>query len=175
MRWSGRGMLRCTAARRAAFACCPTRRSRWSTRRTGQIDPTQPLAANRIIPIESAPEYSEGRLWPVVNVLQRQNSTFPTRRSMAGDFTRSPINVDGVGNVLDGEGGCGRHDTSSLNEPTSWYWNIRVGDKLQINGVGPVVHGGRADGRDAPAGQLRAVRERGAGGNPSPLRVLQPG
>ena len=26
----------------------------------GQIDPTQPLAANRIIPIEAAPEYTEG-------------------------------------------------------------------------------------------------------------------
>ena len=36
--------------------------------------------------------------------------------------------------------------TGMLNAPTSWYWNIRVGDKLQINGsglwytvVGPMV------------------------------------
>ena len=35
---------------------------------------------------------------------------------------------------------------TQLNNPTSWYWNIRVGDKLQINGsglwytvVGPMV------------------------------------
>ena len=28
----------------------------------GQLDPTQPLAANRIIPIESAPEYTEGQV-----------------------------------------------------------------------------------------------------------------
>ena len=34
----------------------------------------------------------------------------------------------------------------NLNEPTCWFWNIRVGDKLQINGsglwytvVGPMV------------------------------------
>ena len=36
--------------------------------------------------------------------------------------------------------------TGVLNSPTSWFWNIRVGDKLQINGsglwytvVGPMV------------------------------------
>ena len=35
---------------------------------------------------------------------------------------------------------------NTLNEPTSWFWNIRVGDKLQLNGsglwytvVGPMV------------------------------------
>ena len=38
------------------------------------------------------------------------------------------------------------HATERLNKPTSWFWNIRVGDKLQINGsglwytvVGPMV------------------------------------
>ncbi len=37
----------------------------------GQIDPTQPLAYNRIIPIESAPEYSSGMLFigPVNSLL----------------------------------------------------------------------------------------------------------
>ena len=23
-----------------------------------------------------------------------------------------------------------------LNPPTSWYWNIRIGDKIQINNTG---------------------------------------
>src|SRR5262249_20952517 len=32
---------------------------------TGMINITQPLAANRIIPIEAAPEYSEGELMPL--------------------------------------------------------------------------------------------------------------
>ena len=25
----------------------------------------------------------------------------------------------------------------SPNSPTSWFWNIRVGDKIQINNAGP--------------------------------------
>ena len=38
----------------------------------GTIDPTQPLAANRIIPIEAAPEYSEG----AVNISPAAGATF---------------------------------------------------------------------------------------------------
>ena len=54
----------------------------------GQIDPTQPLAANRIIPIEAAPEYSEGMLSCHLRTPPNSRSTFPTRRSTAGESTR---------------------------------------------------------------------------------------
>jgi prepilin-type N-terminal cleavage/methylation domain-containing protein len=101
----------------------------------GTIDPTQPLAANRIIPIEAAPEYSEGAvnlagggvtlnipypaingggLYPVLN-----NSTATANVLMVEE---SVIYLKGAQVVL--------------NEPTSWFWNIRVGDKIQINGAG---------------------------------------
>jgi prepilin-type N-terminal cleavage/methylation domain-containing protein len=82
----------------------------------GQLDPTQPLAANRIIPIEAAPEYSEGRLTWVDPADPRLPAFLPYPCLMIEEA------------VLDASGG--------LNEPTSWYWNIRVGDKLQINGAG---------------------------------------
>ena len=65
----------------------------------GQIDPTQPLAANRIIPIEVAPEYTEGKL--SVYFPRRVLSTFRTR-SAAGVGCYYPISVNAaaVGNVL---------------------------------------------------------------------------
>ncbi len=43
----------------------------------GQIDPTQPLAANRIIPIETAPEYSEGLLAPALSAELTLNVPYP--------------------------------------------------------------------------------------------------
>ncbi len=63
----------------------------------------------------------------------------------------------------------------SLNEPTSWFWNIRVGDKLQINGsglwytvVGPMVVG--------PAGgNSELFVNVGAPGSQSPFGEFQGG
>jgi prepilin-type N-terminal cleavage/methylation domain-containing protein len=87
----------------------------------GQIDGTQVLAYNRFIPIEPAPEYTTGRLTVLA--------------STPSGLTTNPVLT--VEEAVFG---------SSVNEPTSWFWNIRVGDKLQINGsgiwytvVGPVV------------------------------------
>jgi prepilin-type N-terminal cleavage/methylation domain-containing protein len=102
----------------------------------GQIDPTQPLAASRIIPIESAPEYSEGML-TIENTQISFNVTYPAING-GGNY---PI---GTGNYIGGaqvlmvkEQIIGTaNGTTGLNNPTSWFWNIRVGDKLQINGAG---------------------------------------
>jgi prepilin-type N-terminal cleavage/methylation domain-containing protein len=115
----------------------------------GQIDRTQPLAANRIIPIEAAPEYSEGLLSVVVPNANDPNSnayslSVPYPQASGGLFYPSGVNsvnsglAGRIGNVLmvkeqvvfNPGGGA------QLNSPTSWYWNIRVGDKLQINGAG---------------------------------------
>ncbi len=115
----------------------------------GQIDPTQPLAVNRIIPIGAAPEYTEGKLAPTTSAFGTVlNVPYPAingggyypflNNSVAG----SP---NGVANVLMVKEVV-VENTGYLNEPTTWYWNIRVGDKLQINGsgwwytvVGPMV------------------------------------
>ena len=106
----------------------------------GQIDPTQPLAANRIIPIEVAPSYSEGMLSVAV-----PSSGFvfnlPYPAATGGGYYPFANNSSSTANVLMVKEATAYFDTSTppqtkINSPTSWYWNIRVGDKLQINGAG---------------------------------------
>ncbi len=84
------------------------------------------LASNRIISIEPAGEYTEGRV--AIRGLQ----------SAAPNF--------GGGAALRIEE-CQANGTT-VNPRTSWYWNIRVGDKIKIGGtgraytiVGPIVVG----------------------------------
>ena len=80
----------------------------------GQLDPTQPLVANRIIPLAEAPQYTTGRV-SFVNP------------SSAPNLTVNPVlMIKEV--VVDPNG--------QLNEPTSWFWNVRLGDKIQLNGAG---------------------------------------
>src|SRR4051812_34598032 len=58
----------------------------------GQIDPTVILAANRIVPIETAPDYSEGKLDPYdfnVHVWSNANNWPP---AYPGPPTASPTN-----------------------------------------------------------------------------------
>ncbi len=115
----------------------------------GQIDPTQPLAVNRIIPIESAPEYTEGMLAPVGSVPNgvfnipypavNGGGYYPVFNNSVAGSPNGQANVLMVKEIVVGS-------TGALNEPTSWFWNVRVGDKLQINGsglwytvVGPLV------------------------------------
>jgi prepilin-type N-terminal cleavage/methylation domain-containing protein len=111
----------------------------------GQLDPTGPLAANRIIPIEAAPEYTEGQ---VSIVVPNANDTTTNAYSLSipypplngggyypsGGFSAPAGSTATTGNVLMVK----EIVTASnvLNEPTSWFWNIRVGDKLQLNGAG---------------------------------------
>ena len=99
---------------------------------TGKLDSNAILAANRMIPIEPAPAYTEG----VVTI-----SRVPTTLSLpypgngGGNY---PVNV-AVGSVLLLEESV--YNPFLLyplpNPPTSWFWNIRVGDRLQINMAGP--------------------------------------
>ncbi len=82
----------------------------------GQIDPSQPLAANRIIPIAAAPNYTDGRISRV------DTATLPA------NFMPYPALM--VCEQVVGPNG-------EINNPTSWFWNIRVGDKIQVNNTGP--------------------------------------
>jgi prepilin-type N-terminal cleavage/methylation domain-containing protein len=97
-----------------------------------QIDPTKILASNRFIPIQFAPDYSEG----FVSIRNNPpgtgfTATFPYQSLPSGQFY--PVKTSGtmlylIENTYDSNG--------NLNPPTSWYWNIRVGDKVQVNSTG---------------------------------------
>lgn len=98
---------------------------------TGLLDPAQPLAANRILPIGSAPDYSEG----LVTTMAATGDILgvsPGRPALV--LVESPYSVVPV---VTYPGGIEKiADTQQLNSPTSWFWNIRIGDKIQINKIG---------------------------------------
>jgi len=122
----------------------------------GQINPTQPLAANRIVPIDSAPEYTEGLVNPVTaQLLQNVGFTPPYPCLVVVESVVNNTTMPGV-----------------PNSPTSWFWNIRVGDKIQINAagtwytvVGPLTIGA--------VGNPELFVNVGAPGTQSPLKLLQ--
>jgi prepilin-type N-terminal cleavage/methylation domain-containing protein len=84
------------------------------------IDPSQILAFNRIVPIGSAPEYSDGRV-----------SVFPLK-VYSNQVTNLPAGI----NVLVLES-APLDANGNPNAPTNWFWNVRVGDKVQVNNTGP--------------------------------------
>jgi len=100
----------------------------------GQIDPMQPFAANRIIPIAPAPNYSEGAItvWqgpglpPAVGAIAYPGPGTPANPSPTYADTTALMVFE---SVVDASG--------NLNNPTSWFHNIRVGDQIQVNNVGP--------------------------------------
>ena len=74
-------------------------------------DPTAPLAFSRLIAIEPAPDYREGRV------------------SIRGDSADPPSLANGAALRLEES----RVDTNGFPNPrTSWHWNLRVGDRIQI-------------------------------------------
>jgi hypothetical protein len=83
---------------------------------TGRLVPGQTLAYSRVIPIDPAPEYREGMV---------------TVRPSAA-YAAAVVNVPGL--VLE-EAPVDRN--GAPNPPVSWMWNIRVGDRLQLNDAGP--------------------------------------
>jgi prepilin-type N-terminal cleavage/methylation domain-containing protein len=103
----------------------------------GQVDPSQPLAANRVIPIEVAPEYTEGAL---AVVIPGTNDVFNVPYPAANGGGNYPFanNSSSAANVLMVKEVVlyTENGQTTPNSPTSWFWNVRVGDKLQINGSG---------------------------------------
>jgi len=124
---------------------------------TGTLDGTRILAANRYVPIQLSPNYSEGKASVIQDTVAlgspfSQNTYLPyggagytvppflvdasptaTNPGWPLMLEQSPVYQDpGTGNWLP-------------NNPTSWFWNIRVGDQVQLQGssqtyvvVGPV-------------------------------------
>lgn len=92
---------------------------------SGQLDPTAPIAYSRILPIGPAPEYIEGRA--TIQPAGRPSNYPAVVRNPSGANVAVPTLVLESA-PLD--------DMGLPNPPTSWYWNVRVGEKIQIGGVG---------------------------------------
>jgi prepilin-type N-terminal cleavage/methylation domain-containing protein len=145
--------------------------------RTG-LDPAAPLVYNRLVPIEAAPEYTDG----VVSITSPPTPWATTFASATG-LVYPVLNPDGssafypypgiydAGNVLMVEE-CVASTSGALvvpSVPTSWYWNIRLGDRIQINNAGPwyTIVGPMAI---TPAtGNVEMFANVGLGGTTSPL------
>jgi prepilin-type N-terminal cleavage/methylation domain-containing protein len=93
----------------------------------GQIYPYDILAYNRIIPIEPAPDYSEGRI-SVHADGAGGSSNYPAAIRTVNGAVGMPCLVLEQ-SVTDANG--------LPNSPTSWFWNVRVGDQIQVNNAGP--------------------------------------
>ncbi len=106
---------------------------------TGLLDPTLPLAANRIIPIEPAPDYSEGMVSIVKDTAT--GSPFPFAAAVSMPYPNSMLNTGNgvITNAVLMVEECPINPSTGLpNEPTSWFWNIRIGEKLQIGNAGQI-------------------------------------
>jgi prepilin-type N-terminal cleavage/methylation domain-containing protein len=98
-----------------------------------QIDPTQPLASNRIIPLAAAPDYDEGLVSIYLSIYNPANNTY-TGTNYSGIGAVGGTNVPCL--VLE-ESVISSGANPLPNPPTSWFWNVRVGDQVQINNAGP--------------------------------------
>ena len=105
------------------------------------LDPTRILASNRYIPIQLAPDYSEGLvnvdLGPPTFTVANPNQYFvyPAAKSPVGVTTYYPAGSN-VMLYVEQSVYTVSNGTNLLNSPTSWYWNIRIGDKIQLNNTG---------------------------------------
>jgi prepilin-type N-terminal cleavage/methylation domain-containing protein len=110
---------------------------------TAALDPTRILASNRYIPIQLAPDYSEGLVnvdTSLASLVAAFNaaginpaSSFPYPAQKGGGFYPAGTNTmlyleESVYTVS--------NSSNQINSPTSWYWNIRIGDKIQLNNTG---------------------------------------
>lgn len=101
----------------------------------GQLDPNGPLAYNRMVPLAPAPSYSEG-------VITQWTGPLPAAvASLAYTGPGTPANANPTwGNTT----ALMAYELATTttggvtvpNSPTSWFWNIRIGDKLQFNNAG---------------------------------------
>ena len=93
---------------------------------------TQMLAYNRMIPLETAPAYTEG----VVAIAPPFWSTNPPYPVGTGVYYPSYPTGGQVLMIEEQVYQGGFSGLSAPNPPTSWFWNIRMGDKVRIGGSG---------------------------------------
>ena len=168
----------------------------------GRLDPASILAANRIIPIEAAPDYSEGRLeyyspfgavpqhtWNVGNPppYPGPQGTAPYNWYPVAGFNPSWTDPQGQihnPNVLCVVESALDPTTFLPHSPTSWFWNIRLGDKIRIADsttyftvVGPMtVHAGNGNPElfvnDGPPGSVSQLTRTYSNGTTLPVEYL---
>lgn len=99
--------------------------------------PATPLASSRMIAIESAPNHSEG----FVNLYNPKPLVVPISLSDYIDFQYSSSPWDKPWEdprlIIIEEKWAKPPPNPIPNPPTSWYWNIRQGDKIRIESSGP--------------------------------------
>lgn len=102
---------------------------------TGLLSSAQPLAMSRIVPLEAAPDYDEGKISIIQDLAAY--SPFPAATTPTAPWGFPyPYPASTTTGVLMVEE-CPVDTTTFLpNEPTSWFWNIRIGDKIRIGNSG---------------------------------------
>ncbi len=164
--------------------------------------------ANRIIPIESAPDYSEGRLDYYVNnpaVMQWTAGNPPPYPGSPGSapFGWYPVPFGGNPNITWTDLAGQIHNPNVLcvtesvldpnppagqpreaHSPTSWFWNIRLGDKIRIADstvyftvVGPMTIGSAAGNselfvNDGSPGSVSGLTRTYSDGSVHPIEYL---
>lgn len=88
----------------------------------GRPDPRGVLAANRILPVDVPPDYQEGSIG-----VYRAAVYPPAIRTVNGQPGVPCLVLEQT--VLDANG--------LPNPPTNWFWNIRIGERIQIGNSGP--------------------------------------
>lgn len=100
---------------------------------SGQIDPDAALVYTRILPLVDAGTYTEGRA--AINLTIPETDRYPAGFSPPA----GPL-------VLE-ESFWSKSESGPVRaNPTSWWWNVRVGDQVEIGGawhtvVGPLLWG----------------------------------
>jgi prepilin-type N-terminal cleavage/methylation domain-containing protein len=106
------------------------------------LDPNRILASNRFIPIQLAPDYSEGLVTldagpPAAANYTAANFPYFLQKVITPGNVVTPTYYPATTNhMLYLEQSVINTTTGLLNPPTSWYWNIRIGDKVQLANTG---------------------------------------
>jgi prepilin-type N-terminal cleavage/methylation domain-containing protein len=86
-----------------------------------QVDPRTILAANRFVPLEPVPDYNTGRV-----------QIYPSNYYTSLPFLPTGAQVLVVEQSQISVLGQPPNQVTIPNDQTSWFWNIRCGDKIQI-------------------------------------------
>jgi prepilin-type N-terminal cleavage/methylation domain-containing protein len=111
----------------------------------GKLDIRYPLAMSRIVPLESAPDYAEGKISIIKDLPLFAPAPFSAAPTWGFSYPypagTTPLGAGFINvSVLMVEE-C-PIDRSQLpgafvpNAPTSWFWNVRIGDKIRIDNSG---------------------------------------
>lgn len=91
----------------------------------GQVDPAAPLAWDRVVPLVQPPGYSEGLV-----AIYTGATDYPTSGGFSPVVGPLIVEQEPSGPPIATPGG----PFYPLNPPTSWEYNVRLGDKIELGG-----------------------------------------